>query len=134
MNQKNAEEFRRVVDRWKDVYGYTNKELYQHVAKQYGKSGYWLDSRIREVTETTEDDLVWITEQLRSDPNYTEMTDVDQYTCYDCEESHPGLPFYTMISSTRLDPGAFLCHFCFKGLEKRGLQPDVPGDPRQIIE
>jgi hypothetical protein len=111
----------------------TKKELYRFVAKTYGRSGYWIDARDRGVISPTEEDLNWIRELIENDPAVGKIQDVDQYQCYDCEEQYPGKPFYTMIPSTPAEPGAFLCHFCFRGLEAKGFTPDDPSDTRQIL-
>ena len=132
MSNPNAE-FRRSIEHWADVRGMTKKELYRHIADKYGKSGYWLDARDRGVIPATEEDLDWIRQLIQADPKVGTFKEIDQYQCYDCEEQHIGAPFYTMIPSTLAEPGAFLCQFCFKGLEKKGFVPDNPSDPRQIF-
>lgn len=127
-----TKEFRKSIEHWADVRGMTKKELYRFVSVTYGRSGYWIDSRDRGVVTPTEEDLDWIRSLIDSDPAVGKMEDVDQYQCYDCEDRYPGAPFYTMIPSTVQEYGAFLCQFCFKGLEAKGFTPDDPNDTRMI--
>jgi len=89
--------------------------------------------RDRGVITPTEEDLEWLREKIDADQGKDRIQDIEQYQCYDCEDRYPGLPFYTMIPSTVQEYGAFLCQFCFKGLEKKGFVPDQADDPRQIF-
>ncbi len=120
-----SEEFRKSIEHWADVRGLTKKQLYRFISSHYGKSGYWMDSRDRGVIKPTEFDLEWVQERINKDPKVAKIIDVPQYTCYDCEDVYPGKPHYTMIPARGDDPGAFLCHVCFDGLEKKGFTPDV---------
>jgi hypothetical protein len=118
MNQS-TKEFRQIVESWADARNMTKKELYRFMSTHYGRSGYWMDVRDRE--------------KIDADQGKDRIQDIEQYQCYDCEDRYPGLPFYTMIPSTVQEYGAFLCQFCFKGLEKKGFVPDQADDPRQIF-
>jgi len=132
MNQS-TKEFRQIVESWADARNMTKKELYRFMSTHYGRSGYWMDARDRGVITPTEEDLEWLREKIDADQGKDRIQDIEQYQCYDCEDRYPGLPFYTMIPSTVQEYGAFLCQFCFKGLEQKGFVPDQADDPRQIF-
>lgn len=123
MNEATAD-FRKVVEHWADVRGWTKKELFDHVLRNHGRSWYWVDARDRGLIIPTEEDIDWIRQRVLEDPKVGTFKDIDQYLCYDCEDIQMGKPYYTMIPAGKDDPGAFLCPKCFDGLEKKGFTPD----------
>jgi len=129
-----SERFRSEVEAWAARLGITKKQLYQVIESSYGRTVGWTEARQRGMTPVRHADLEWLLEVSIKEATEMKIIDVDQYVCYDCEESNYGKPFYTMIPKVSEDPGAFLCPNCFKGLEVDGYEPDDPNDPRWKIE
>lgn len=127
-----TKEFRSIVENWCDARGASKRQLYAFISKKFKRSGYWVDSRDRGVVEVSQEDIAWIKARMAEDSDAAILVNTPQYQCYDCEHQREGVPFYTMIPAVPPDPGAFLCEYCFKGLEERGFVPDDPLDPRQL--
>jgi hypothetical protein len=130
-HRDNQAKFLERVEGWANKLDLTKKDLYRHIGLLYARPYNWVESRQRGAVHASKEDIDWMIWAEENDTTPSASRPV-QYVCYECEESYPGLPFYTMIPAG-VEPGAYMCHVCFRGLEAEGHIPDDPNDPRQLL-